>query len=92
MQFSGPGQAEAFEAYIQQDDYLSDNRGSYFDRYGALAPWRGRWDIKILQDYNFIVSGDKTNTIQISLDILNFGNLITFLALSGRPTILDESR
>jgi len=76
MQFSGAGQAEALEAYIQQDDYLSDNRGDYTERYGALAPWRGRWDVKILQDYNFKVSGDKTNTIQLSFDILNFGNLL----------------
>ena len=76
MQFSGAGQAEALEAYIQQDDYLSDNRGDYTERYGALAPWRGRWDVKILQDYNFKVSGDKTHTIQLSFDILNFGNLL----------------
>ncbi|WP_422079728.1 TonB-dependent receptor [Ulvibacterium sp.] len=76
MQFSGPGQAEAFEAYIQQDDYLSDNRGEYFDRYGALAPWRSRWDVKILQDYNFNVAGDRVHTVQFSIDILNFGNLL----------------
>ncbi|WP_425237437.1 TonB-dependent receptor [Ulvibacterium sp.] len=76
MQFSGPGQAEAFEAFIQQDDYLSDNRGEYFDRYGALAPWRSRWDVKILQDYNFNVTDDKVHTVQFSIDILNFGNLL----------------
>ncbi|GAA3622439.1 carboxypeptidase regulatory-like domain-containing protein [Flavivirga jejuensis] len=76
MQFSGSGQAEDFERFIQQDKYLNDNRGSYFDRYGALAPWRGRWDIKVLQDFKFNVSEDKTNTLQISLDILNFGNLL----------------
>ncbi|MGM5470974.1 TonB-dependent receptor [Flavobacteriaceae bacterium LMO-SS05] len=77
MQFSGGSSMAAdFESFIQQDKYLSDNRGRYFDRYGALAPWRGRWDIKILQDFNFKVSGDKTNTLQLSLDILNFGNLI----------------
>ena len=72
MNFSGAGQAEAFEQFIQQDDYLSDNRGSYAERYGALAPWRGRWDIKILQDIKF---NDK-NRLQLSLDILNMGNLI----------------
>ncbi|MCP4053605.1 MAG: TonB-dependent receptor [Mesoflavibacter sp.] len=76
MQFSGAGQAEAFEAFIQQDDYLSERRGDYVERYGALAPWRGRWDIKILQDYKFNVGNNKTNTIQLSLDILNVGNLI----------------
>ncbi|MEM8762797.1 MAG: carboxypeptidase regulatory-like domain-containing protein [Bacteroidota bacterium] len=72
MTFSGPGQAEAFEAFIQQDDYLSDRRGQYAERYGALAPWRGRWDVKVLQD---IKVNDK-NKFQLSLDILNVGNLI----------------
>ncbi len=77
MQFSGgAAMANDFESYIQQDDYLSENRGQYMDRYGALAPWRSRWDVKILQDFNFKVSGDKTNTLQLSLDILNIGNLI----------------
>ena len=75
MNFSGAGQAEAFEAYIQQDDYLSENRGSYAERYGALSPWRGRWDIKILQDFNFKI-GERTHTIQLSADVLNVGNLL----------------
>ncbi|MET1259714.1 carboxypeptidase regulatory-like domain-containing protein [Flagellimonas sp. DF-77] len=72
MNFSGTGQAEAFEAFIQQDDYLSGRRGQYAERYGALAPWRGRWDIKVLQDIKI----NEGNRFQLSLDILNFGNLI----------------
>ncbi|MBU2997443.1 TonB-dependent receptor [Cellulophaga baltica] len=72
MQFAEAGQADAFEAYIQQDDYLSDNRGEYMERYGALAPWRGSWDLKLLQDYKI----NDTNKIQFSVDILNVGNLI----------------
>ncbi|WP_339756675.1 carboxypeptidase regulatory-like domain-containing protein [uncultured Winogradskyella sp.] len=75
MQFSGAGQADAFESFIKQDDYLNDNRGSYAERYGALSPWRGRWDLKILQDYNFKI-GEKTHTIQFSADVLNVGNLL----------------
>ena len=75
MQFSGTGQAEAFESYIQQDDYLSNRRGQYAERYGALAPWRGRWDLKLLQDINFNTSGKK-NTLQLSVDVLNVGNLL----------------
>ena len=73
MQFSGAGQAEAFEAYIQQDDYLKDNRGEFMERYGAVAPWRGRWDLKLLQDYKFA----NNNKIQFSVDVLNVGNLIS---------------
>lgn len=77
MQFANTGDAANLEAYIQQDDYLNDRRGQYAERYGALAPWRGKWDIKFLQDLNIKVSEDKTNTIQLSLDILNFGNLLS---------------
>jgi len=76
MQFSGGGGA-AFDAFIAQDDYLSGRRGQYAERYGALAPWRSRWDVKIMQDINFSVSENKTNTLQFSIDILNVGNLIS---------------
>ena len=69
-------QRAAFEAFIQQDDYLSERRGGYTEKYGILSPWRGRWDVKLLQDYDFQVGNGRTNTIQFSLDILNLGNLI----------------
>lgn len=72
MQFSGSGQAAAFETFIQQDDYLSDRRGDYSERYGALAPWRGKWDMKFIQELKV----SKTNAIQFSIDILNVGNMI----------------
>lgn len=62
----------ALESYIQQDDYLSGRRGSYAERYGALAPWRGKWDMKFIQELKV----SKTNSIQFSIDILNVGNLI----------------
>ena len=73
MQFSGAGQAEAFDKFIQQDDYLSDNRGQFAERYGALAPWRGKWDVKIIQELKL---SDK-NSLQFTIDILNFGNLLS---------------
>ncbi|MFV8341913.1 TonB-dependent receptor [Flavobacterium sp. XS2P39] len=78
MVFSGAGQGAAFDAFIGQDDYLNERRGQYAERYGALSPWRGKWDIKVMQDYNFKVSSasEKTNTIQFSIDVLNLGNLI----------------
>jgi hypothetical protein len=77
MNFSGAGQGAALEAYIAQDDYLSGRRGQYAERYGAIAPWRGKWDMKFLQDYNFKVNDSKTNTIQFSIDVLNIGNLLS---------------
>ncbi|MFA5299706.1 MAG: TonB-dependent receptor, partial [Lutibacter sp.] len=65
-------QRQALESYIQQDDYLSGRRGDYAERYGALAPWRGKWDMKFIQELKV----SKTNSIQFSIDILNVGNLI----------------
>ena len=76
MNFPVASEAVAFDNYIAQDDYLSGRRGQYAERYGALSPWRGRWDVKFLQDYKIKVSENKTNTIQFSIDVLNVGNLI----------------
>ncbi|WP_337965165.1 carboxypeptidase regulatory-like domain-containing protein [uncultured Flavobacterium sp.] len=78
MNFSAPGQGEAFDKFISQDDYMKNRRGQYADRYGAISPWRGRCDLKLMQDYNFRVSSasEKKNTIQFSIDVLNFGNLL----------------
>jgi hypothetical protein len=69
-------QARALEDYIAQDEYMSDNRGSVAERYALIAPWYGSWDVRVLQDLNFKV-GEKTNTIQLSIDVLNFGNLLS---------------
>jgi hypothetical protein len=55
MIFSGAWTREAFDRFISQDEYLS-GRGQYSERYGALSPWRGKWDMKFMQDYNFKVS------------------------------------
>ncbi|KIA84030.1 carboxypeptidase regulatory-like domain-containing protein [Flavobacterium sp. AED] len=78
MIFSGAGQGAAFDNFIKQDDYLNGRRGQYAERYGALSPWRGKWDLKLMQDYNFKISSasEKKNTIQFSVDVLNIGNLL----------------
>jgi hypothetical protein len=71
------------DRFISQDKYLSGRRGQYSERYGALSPWRGKWDMKFMQDYNFKVSGNKTNTIQFSIDVLNIGNFHSDLGSSS---------
>ncbi|MDG2194432.1 MAG: carboxypeptidase regulatory-like domain-containing protein [Polaribacter sp.] len=72
MQFAGTGDAAAFEKFIQQDDYLSGRRGQYAERYGALAPWRAKMDVKIIQHLKLA----NENSIEFSIDILNIGNMI----------------
>jgi hypothetical protein len=73
---SPAAQRAAYDSFISQDSYLSGRRGQYAERYGALSPWRGKWDMKLIQDYNFKVAAGKTNTIQFSVDILNLSNLL----------------
>jgi hypothetical protein len=68
-------QRDIFFRYIEQDKYLKAHKGQYAERNGAQAPWRNQVDIKILQDI-FVNVGKNKNTIQLSLDIFNFGNLI----------------
>jgi hypothetical protein len=76
MNFVNNEQRNAFAAYIAQDEYLSANRGSYAEKYAVLAPWYSSWDFRVLQDYNF-VAGGREQTIQFSIDVLNFGNLLS---------------
>jgi hypothetical protein len=62
----------SLNAYIEQDDYLSNNRGEVTERNGALLPWLHRVDVRISQDVKVYGS----NRIQLTFDVLNFGNLL----------------
>ncbi len=65
----------AYESFIQGDDYLSENRGSYMERNGAILPWVFTMDVTLIEEFHFDVKG-KRNTIQLRLDMFNFGNLL----------------
>jgi len=65
-------QRVAFKRFIAQDNYLSDLRGRYTEKYGAESPWFSQIDFRILQDFKF----GNSNIIQLSVDIVNLGNLI----------------
>jgi hypothetical protein len=69
-------QRAAFWNFVKQDDYLNDNKGSYAERYGALLPWRNRFDVRILQDIFADFGKDNRHNLQISLDLLNVGNML----------------
>lgn len=78
MNFAGDNaeeQRNALDAFIDQDEYLSSRRGDYAEKYASLNPWYSDIDIRVLQDFNFNIGG-RTNTVQLSMDILNLGNLI----------------
>jgi hypothetical protein len=73
--FTAADQAAAFEAFIQQSDYLRNNRGKYAERGAVFLPMVYNADVSVTQDLFTNVAGKK-NTIQLRLDILNFGNLL----------------
>lgn len=77
MAFTGNDAAQSaqragLKAYIDQDSYLSSRRGQYAERYASLSPWYSNWDVRVLQDYRLA----NNHVIQISLDLLNAGNLL----------------
>jgi len=72
---SSAEQWSALNAFIEQDDYLRSHRGEIAERFGAVNPWFWNMDLKILQDVAFVM-GSKRHTFQISLDVLNFANLL----------------
>jgi hypothetical protein len=61
--------------FINQDKYLSTRRGQYAERNGALLPWQHRVDFRLLQDI-FTNIGENRNSLQLSVDIFNIGNLL----------------
>lgn len=73
--FTAAEQAEAWDAFIKQDEYLSKNRGKYAERGGVFLPMVSRIDLSIIQEVFAELLG-KRNTFQFRLDILNFTNLL----------------
>jgi hypothetical protein len=73
--FTVAEQQAAWEAFIQQDKYLSKNRGKYVERGAIFLPMVFRADFSIQQDIVKNIGKNK-NVLQFRMDILNVGNLI----------------
>lgn len=73
---SAAAQSDAFFAYVADNAYLSKHQGGYAERYGHVQPWYHRFDVKVLQDVFVDFGKDNRLTLQVSLDILNVGNLL----------------
>jgi hypothetical protein len=73
--FTAAEQAQAWNAYIEQDRYLRTRRGQYTERGAVFLPFIHRMDLNIAQDL-FTSLGGRRHAFQIRADILNFGNLL----------------
>lgn len=75
LNFVNPDDAVAFEAFMNQDKYLSSHRGQYAEAYAARAPWVHQFDFRLMEEFEFKI-GKTKHAIQLSFDIMNIGNLL----------------
>lgn len=87
--FTVDDQVAAFNAYIDQDEYLSTRRGQYAERNGRVFPWLHRMDLSVTQDFGLVIRG-KRHSIQFRADILNFGNMISDEWGVGNTLVTDR--
>ncbi len=60
------------DAYINQNDYLRKNRGSYASRNAARTPWNHQVDLKVIFETKLF-----KNKLEFGLDVFNVANLIS---------------
>lgn len=69
-------QRQGLRSFIANDKYLSKRRGQYTEKYAGQNPWLSQVDFRILQDF-IINPKTKPSTIQLSIDFVNIGNLLS---------------
>ncbi len=75
IKFKTPADETAFFNFMEQDTYLSKNKGGYAEANAARTPWVHNFDLRLLREY-YIKVGETKNTLQFSLDFLNVGNIL----------------
>lgn len=75
INFVSQADEDAYFNFAKQDKYLKKHKGQYASAYGARAPWVHRFDVHLEQEFK-LEAGNTSNRLQLSLDILNFGNML----------------
>ena len=75
IDYSPEEQWEILDAYIDENSGLSSFRGDYVERNSARSPFEFTVDLRFTQDL-FTNIGGKKNTLQLSVDIFNFTNML----------------
>lgn len=73
--YSPDDQRKALGEWINDNKDIKEKKGQYIERNSLRAAFEHHFDLQIAQDFNFNIAGRK-NTIQVTLDILNIGNLL----------------
>ncbi len=72
--YSPAMQAQLFDAFIDQDKYLSGRRGQLAERNGVVRPWVHKFDFSLSQRVD--ITKDNKNRLEFRLDFLNVNNLL----------------
>ncbi|HKK77248.1 MAG TPA: TonB-dependent receptor [Saprospiraceae bacterium] len=62
-------------AFIEDDPYLSENRGGYAEKNSNFLPFTSFLDLSVRQDFGLNLGG-KNHRMQLSWDVINLANLI----------------
>lgn len=89
VSFSVAQQQAAWEAYIQQDSYLSAHRGEYAARNAVFLPVQFHSDLGVTQEL-FGAAGGKRNTLSLRFDILNLDNLLNHNWGAGQRLVSNQ--
>lgn len=74
--YSAQQQWELLDAYIEDNPGLADYRGDYVERNTGRVPMNFNMDLRFLQDFYIEMANGQRNTIQLSIDVFNFTNLL----------------
>jgi hypothetical protein len=74
--FTSQQQAEAWDAFIEQDPYLSKNRGSYAQRNAARLPMEFFADLAVEQEF-FTDLFNRRHALVFRADVVNVANLFS---------------
>lgn len=74
MQFADATSAEAWNGYIEADSYLSSHRGEFAERNAMQAPAEHRIDLHLAHGFYF--GKQSRRKVELSVDVMNFGNLL----------------
>ena len=75
MEFENEAQRTAFGDYIETTPALRRSRGKFLARNAMQTPFEHHLDLHIAQDFYF--SAESSRKVQISLDVINLGSLIS---------------
>lgn len=68
-------QRAAYDKLVNNVKELKDSKGGYVSRNAGLLPWFNRFDVRLLQDI-FTNVGKNRHSLQLSVDVMNFGNML----------------